>query len=777
MEEPIDDFESETDDFESNEPSVAVAQNPSFNGTGVGPRQGVARTPSGEVINKKVTESYTVPVNTGQIANHLMGRVNSRPPFAPEKARAKEDRDFLDEFNIKADAAKYQLSCIRNLPAANSDGDPVPTGIASKHIFPVMSYDELVDSIQGVWGGGSYRVSFVEENGRLADNIARCIIVNIPTTQCAPKREKFEVVEASRVSKSTSPAVTPMSESALLEIEAQNEFKLRELEARRREKLDELAQRETEREYKKLKREKELQQLRKELLEPGELKKSSEIELLERRLEEEKRAREAAEMRREQERKEERERQERRDEEARRRDEETRKLMMDGIMRMSESIREVANKPVQKDDSIEKLMAMVVPIATALVNRPIPPPPDNTPLLLEMSKQQMTSQQASMQTIATIMARPADNSNEKMLETIIKVGSKQDATNQAMITGMMQALLEKDKGQVLTPEVIMDLQERAEKRMERMMGLNSGIRGQDGEEGGDDGYDPALGFLGNAGKALFGSLKALMDSAATNPALMNLAAQLIGSRNPTDRQLIQVAQRLEQSGGIPPAIGYQQQPMLPEVSSYAQPQIPYPQPPQNQLRAGSGMPPPLAQPAQQPQFAQGPVNPMPVQAPQAITGAQQQSVASELEGATSGLPSNDGPDLSSQLTPDQLAEENLIDAVSRTVEIMIAEMKGKPAKRTWPEDASDHWNKGFVDHVCSLITSNDQLRAIGMKCDPSVRNVFNQTLRENPDELSILWTELARFVSMNQKAAPAPVQSVDQPNSPPSIQQTPGNPS
>lgn len=738
-----DDFEL-NDEIEQSQP-VAVAPSPALNGHRPSTPNVIGRT----IVEKFASDSHVPSMTTG---NNLMGRINNRPTYAPEKQKQKDDREFMDAFNLRADAGEYQLQCTRYQPSVTADGDPIPTGVNSKHVMSVMSYDEIQQNIIDVWGGGAYRVTFLEENGSRAVDIQRCILVNVPTNLYPPKREKYEKTEPVRSSK-TAPTGAPVDDLTEDARRRKREFDAQAEEYRCQEKIDEMEARKTEREYRKVKREKELEQMRREIMTPPVIEKSAELALLERRLDEEKRAREEALRRQDEERKEERHRYDEDRKELQRRADEDRRVMMESMTKLGESIRAVAERPEPaKDNTMATILTVMAPVLTALITRPVPPPPDNTTMFVEMQKASAEAQRSNMQIVTALMAKPADNSNEKILETVIKLTSKQDSVQQSMMQGMFTALIEKDKGQVMTQEVIMDIQDRAEKRIERLMGMGRPTHGDGGEGEGEEGYDPALGFLGNAGKALFGSLKALMDSAATNPQLMELAMKVIGSRNPTDQQLAMAAQQWEATGVPPAMMTHMPQAQLP--AGYAptnQQAIPYAPPMQHQVpQQQRTMPPPMpGQPVQVAQQQQQPV------------AAQQQSAIDELEGGSSGLPSNGDPEQVAPMTAEEMAEENLRDAVTQTIEIMIGESTGKPAKRVWPEHATEHWNKAFIQQIVTCPSDRERLRLIGTKCDQAIAVQMNTIWTTDPlketmnGEQNIFVRELHRFVDMNLPRAAA----------------------
>lgn len=750
-----DDTETEFE-MQPEEQTVAVAQNPAMNGNHVA----AARSRPGQMpyIPPGAKISFPMPETTAS----LMNRVNNRSPYAPPKEKEKGDREFLDTFNLKPEAEDYQLACTRTQPSVNADGEPVPTGFNSKIQIPVMNYDEIQQRITDEWGGGVYRVTFVDLAGHRAENIQRAIRIEIPTNQHPPKREQREKIENSRSVVAT-PVAPGVSEEDRLFKEEMDEEKR---EARRHV----LEKQRMEREVSKLRREKELAQLKADILTPKKEDKSIELVLLEKRLEEEKHAREEAARKAEKDR-EDRDRKYEKDkedaqrrydkdrEDAQRRADDDRKMFMDGLTKVTEKLTEVANRPAPPppppDNSLATMVTAMVPVFAALVSRPTPPPPDHTPLILEMNKVQAESQRSNMQLVTAVMQKPPDDGSAKMIDNWMKISAKDNSKYDGMIEKLLGTLLSKDKGQALTPEVLFALQDKMEQRIERMMSLGQAAVGPNAE-GGETEYDPALGFLGNAGKALFGSLKALMDSAATNPQLLELAAKLIGSRNPTDQQLAQVAWQMER-GGMPPALmqpqqqyqlpGYQpthQQAIAPSPPIYPNPL----QPQQGGQQTGQtmqsrSMPPPLTQQPGQP----------PTQA--------QPSVASELEGGASGLPSNGDPEQSAPMSPEELAEQGLRDAVTNTIEVVISEAINKPAVRTWPEDARDHWPQHFIQQIIACNDNRMRLQMIGSKCETEVANklgvIWNNGM-DGVNERNNFTSEMARFVNMckPQPAVPLP---------------------
>ncbi len=737
--------ETNEEEFDPQAETATVVQpNPAVNGNG--------HVPVGDAA-RKITVQYA-GANAGRLAAaDLMGRINRQQPYAKDTEKAKDDREWLDAFMLKPEAGEYQLCITRYYPNSNADGDPVPTGIDSRELSPVCFYDELQPLVADIWGGGRFRVTISDSNGRRVDDITRCILLDISTTAYPPKRTKYEKIETTRGAKNS--MVADPVDDELTRKKRERELLLEE--ERIAETMDRKLSAQREREFKTKKRDLELQQLEREL-NPRKDEKSAELALLEKRLEEEKRqredlARKAEEERKERDRKydEDRKERDRRYEddkkEAARLHAETTKAFMDQMARMNDKLVEVQNRPAE--NTMEKMMAVMAPIVTAIITKPAAPLPDNKEIFIEMGKAQAesTKQIASMTT--AMLTAPKTDPNASSFAMMMKLMENDKSGKDNLMANLIQAIIN-NKDDKLTPDMMIQLINMGEKRADKLIEMTQGIQ-HGGEEGSE--YDPALGFLGNAGKALFGSLKALMDSAANNPAILDIVKALVGNKNPSNAELAQAAWRLEQQGMNPQQIAFQQQPQLPPVYTPTDtPYAPYP---------------PRPNPAQ-PQQRQGPPRVAPPPQPPA-----QSAVANELEGAASGLPSNGDPEQQVPLTAEELAEENLRDAVTRTVELMIGEAKGKPQKRAWPEDATANWNADFIKAICDTTYDQMRLRLLDSKCERSVASQLNDIWLADVSEQRIFWDELHRFVDLNMKRfAPQPVPA----QNPPPTPQTPVTP-
>ncbi len=741
--------EPETDfDFtDENAPVATQTPPPQTNGTQHNRPQVVGRTIVEKFAPDKPSSSMTTP------GASLMDRVNNRPSYAGPKEKEKDDREFLDDFNLKAEAEDYQLSIVRSQPSVNSDGEPVPTGVHSKIFAPIMSYDELVQRIIDSWGGGVYRVVFAEQNGRRADSIQRAIIIQIPTTQHPPKREQNERIEP-RPTKATATGDDVSAEERQREREHAEKVK----EERRQEADDKLERAKMKRELDKLKYEKELAEMRDSLMKPKQEVRSAELQMLEKRLEEEKLARAEAVRKAEEDRKdrdrkyedEKKEAQRRYEDdkkEALRRAEDDRKMFMDGLNKLSEKLAEVSNRPLPlppPNDSMEKIMAIMAPIVTAIVTKPPPLLPDNKEIFIELNKAQSESTKQIASMTQAMLAAPKTDPGAPMLALMMKFMEKADGGKDNLLNNLITTMV--GNKSELTPELMIQFMERGEKSAERFLSMRNDMDSTANE---DSGFDPALGFLGNAGKAVFDSLKGIVQAAASNPQLIEAVTKMFGSRNPTNQQLAYAAYQMEH-GGVPPAFA-------PQVHPMPQQSLPGTFEPMNQQAIPISGPPPMQHP-----HAQRPMPPPMHPAPAQAGPTQQQVVASELEGATTGLPSNADPEQMAPRTPEELADDNLRDAVTTTVEIMVGEGINKPTQRTWPEDATNHWPKHFIKAVVDCHDNGMRLRMIGEKCDRDVAIKLNTIWQQDHNEQNIFWQEMIRFVEMNRvpvQAAHAPAQT------------------
>lgn len=692
-------------------------------------------------LMEKVVRTVTRPLSTTQAqqyADPLMNNINRRPAWR-ETERSKSDTEFLDDFMIKPESADCILVPHRVLPRCKKDGTPLKQGRLTRtggeiSSFEVMSYNSLADEIKEAWGGGQFRVAICDRSGRAAEHINRVIILQIPSDIYPPKAEEYE--EAEVLAKKLEPTGDQPSEE--LARRRKDIKEQRELEAIE-EQEGKLAMARLSRELRETETKQALAKARGGPA-PDDGKIDKLIAAMEKRLEDEKRAREAALAKIEEDRKEERRRYEEEKKELQRRLEDEQRRADAARLESQRQLMDVMNR--KPDDSMEKIIAALAPIAAAIIARPPPPlpplpppPPDHMPALIEM-------QRNTSQIISAAITRQPDNTNEKVLDAVVKVMNKDNSSRDSMIQGLMAAFMQKDKGGGVSSEMMKELIE---------FGATVGsANAVSHEHDSNADYDPGIGFLGNTGKALFGALKSLIDSAATNPQVLDLIKAVVGKRNPSNAELAQAAWQMEQrqSGALPPGVG---QPLLP-VQTYGQPQA-YP---------------PMTPPAQRPQ-------PVPAQ-------TQQQQIAKELEGEASGLPSNEGPEeAEAELTPEQMAESHLRQTVTETIGEVVTEIEAQPLERAWPEYGLEHINRAFLKLLVDQPSDTIRCNMLNTKCDPAVWAKLVAKLTNNKVEQAKFVGDLHRMIDQAkemllrqpapQPMQPAPAQSAPTPEPPPQAQQ------
>ncbi len=715
----------ENEEFDTQDAPVAVAEQPVLNGN----------HPKTYDATTKVNVQFSGPQAAQQAAANLMGRVNNRiASTTRDSEKTKDDREWLDTFMTKPEAGDYQLAITRNFPPTNADGDTVPVGIDSKHLLPVMFYDELPSAVAEVWGGGRYRVTVSDTNGRRVDDITRCILLDISTAAYPAKRVKYEKVELpSRTAKNAT--VTPPADDEVAKKNKERELIL--AEQRLEETQHNAANARREREFKQRERELKLQQLEREMS-PRKDEKSAELALLEKRLEEERLARIEATARADAERKEAAAKAEAERKEAQHRYEidkkdaehraaEDRKMFMDGLTKLSEKIADVANKPApQPDTSTRDMIIGLAPVLTAMITKP---PPDNKELFLELNKQSAKQSETVVQLTSAMLQSPKTDPNAASMQLVMKMMENDKSGKDSLLAEVLRAFVS-NKGETLGPKEMLELLREGKKDAMQMMEMTRGGHGEeDGEEGG------GLGIWGRILQAIA-------------PQAMQLAAQIVGNKKPSDQQLTQAVYQMEQQGMIPQQIAPNPQYQLPAAPQYAPTDV-------NAIQPGPRPMPPRV----------GPPQPNPAQ-------VTQSAIANEMEGAPSGLPSNGDPEQAVPPTAEELADDNLRDAVTKTVDLMIAEAKGKPQKRVWPEDATANWNADFIKRIvdCQFEQGpGGRLFIIGSKCDATAAAQLQEILRSDVNELNMFWANLRRFVDMNMQRF-APAQTPVQPTPPPVTQ-------
>ncbi len=660
-----------------------------------------------ETITRKIVQPVAPrdPVyNTG----YAMGRVNKTGVNETQKTAS--DREWLDDLRAKPESMDWVFKPLRYQPGRKTDGTPLKSTLINQSgqlcTYPMQPYDSLIEEIANAWGGGAFQIRVCSGNGAPIESIKRTFDVIIPTNTYPPKAEEYEVFEPV-AGKSAAPATATTAESEELKAERQalkDDEEREKLEKRRRD----LEARRQKSELENMRVQAEMAKIRADLANPRrDDTENIKVEQMRKELEEQRRRNEEILKQQDDARKEERLRYERqmekmevdRKEETRRRDDE----LKEERRRHEELMREMRTAEPKEDK--------ILPLIMAMINQP--KPPDTTlPLMLEMGKNQ-----ASIVT-AALQKQPENNSQLEMFKTLILAMQPKEKDN-ALVTTLLTAVVGK-KNEQMTAEKVVELMDKGEERAQRWMQMAQQNNPQNDAE--ENGYDPKLGLLGNAGKAIFNSLSSLVSMAASNPQILELVKSIVGSRNPTQDELFNASYRLEQQQGIPPALPYQQNPGLPY------------QPPQQQFQG----PPPLVQPMRNPP----PVQSQPMQQP------EQQAVVNELEGE-SGAPITE-PE--AELTAEQMAEQNIRDNVNDTVQIMIKEYGTHAVERKWMKHATDTWNRSFVTQLINLPIESQRYDLIGKKCDPeSWTKLVSICTAEGGREFARFSVDFRSFIEANLK--------------------------
>ncbi len=785
-------FEEETVEQEV-QTEVAEAAPVYANGNG-----SVTHTPQVQPQNPGLMADikFKVPASQflGRGANNLMGATDTRKPYAKELVRTGNDRQFIDELMFKPEAGDYQFAVQRYLPV-HWEGEQVKTGRIDS--LPLMQYDCVSDEISRKWGGGKYKLVVVDMHGRIVDSISRGVLVDIPTTLYAPCSEPYanEVLP-----QKPQTAVANDDTDDEKERDRQHKAELKEFERQKRRRAEEMR-----RQKEELRMAEEEQELRRRSKAINGGDEDSEMKALILKLE-------ADRVKAEADRKEElRQIEDRREKEAKRIEDqqrEDRKMFMDGLAKMGESIAkvaEIAAKPKEDNGNKEMFQMMLAQqaqqaqqaaaaqqsttaILTALISKEppqLPAPVDNMPLITAMMD-------SNSKTMTALLQRPQEDKGATMLDAMVKIAQmtkKDDTLQNQLIQGL---LTKKDEGVGI--EEMMALiklgEDRSDKMFARIQEITGAITPATEGEIQEDGYDPKLGFLGNAGKSLFGGLKSVVEMAATNPQVQELLVKLVGSRTPSQNELAMAAMRMENQFTSPPMLQQPQYQAPPQQrpafrGPYAQP-IPPPLMPQDvatynamtQQQNPQQSPQQYAIPPQQHLQGRQPTDPNRVdvvapnssglppmnqgQRPPPPPQTQQQAVVNEMEGVSGGmtLPSNGDPEPDALPSNEEIARQAQSETVTATMAIALEEMITKPAVRTWAEHAHDTWPKALKDAIVAAATMQEKVKLITENCGEDVwlrlMQKFEQeeqTADRGKEQMQFA-TQILRLCEVNKPGAP-----------------------
>lgn len=706
----------------------------------------------------------------GRGANALMGAVNRTNVLTRETKRVTSDREFLDELHLKPEFVRCKILIIRYAPTHDSAGNEV---VCDRMMtVSVKPYDEVVEDVAAGVGGGRYKGIITDEHGREIPSVGRVILIDIPTSQYPPKNE-VAYDRAGKVTLAPLPETgdsddfkedqkrhnEEMKRLALRQRQEDAEMKRMEAELKMKSRRLEIARMERqisggneESEMKALLLKLEADRLKAEQDRKDELRRVDDLRKDEiRRLDEE--------------RKEDRRQQDLRFTALMDQQREDRKLMMEALKPLP--------PPPQDNRLMEVMMAMFKSSSdqvVALASKPapqLPAPPDYMPMLAEINK-------TNSQMFAALAQRPQEDKGEKMLDAMVKITNMTKKDDTLLNQLLTSALTKKDDGfGVKDFFTLMELgEQRTEKIFNKAQELAGAMAPAASEEITEDGYDPKLGFLGNAGKSLFAGLKSVVEMAATNPQVQELLVKMVGSRNPSQQDLAVAAMRMEHQFAPPPLMAPPPQQIQPQFRTpYAQPLPPSPTSPQQQqanelhrqqVNQQYAVPQP-GQPQPQPWNRvdvvaplQGPP-PMSGQRPPAPQQTQQQAVANELEGAASGvtLPSNGDPEADVLPSNEEIARQAQVETVTATMAIALEEIITKPAVRTWAEHAHDTWPKALKEQIVAAPSMQEKVGLIMNNCAEDVWVRLNQKIEEEDKtvergkEQMHFAGQLMRLVEMN----------------------------
>lgn len=711
-----------------------------------------APEPASRVATHTVKYQEHVPARNPMGA--LMNGINSRPPLADTR-RSKNDRDFLDEIMVKPDACDYKIKIHRILPTVNDSGEQLPVGLV--HDCPFMTYDDLVDEIGNAWGGGKYRCTICDQNGRFIESINRAIMIEISTATLPPKLEKY----ARPAPKTAQPAQKEDGDG--------DEYKRRQQEIRQREQIADMEDREQKRQEDRERRRDEadtralerkvaLAKLQASLNPPPQQADNSKFEAEVKRIED---ARKEDTRRLEEARKED----QRKHEEMVKRLEEVMKEQRAGyqatIDKLVDRLEALKNAPPQEDKMMPVLLAMLSKpdsskeMILAMMSRPAAPDTSKE-MIVEMNRNNTQLLTAALTNKPDQMA-PIVEAIKSSTDMATKMMSRENTAQQTMVANLMQAFVNK-KDQ---SELIFNVMKFADERADRMLGMQGGGSGGD-KDGGDDDWNPNIGFLGNAGKQLFKGFEKMLKAAVDQPELLEVIKSIFHKPNPSQMEVANAAWNFEQQ------MGMQQRPQFaPTNAQYAPfPQMPAPQQP---LLAQP------QQPVQQPRQQMRPMPNRPQQAPAQAPQSPQQTAAApqlepeqpvldELTAAASGLPTNADPDAATEpvASDEQLKEQHLRDHVTETMKSVIEEALAKPNEREWVEYAAAKLNQDFLRKLIDAPFDNTRYELLQKKCDPAVWTRFYEIMAKDQQEFMRFTTDLHRLVDQVKNAMIIPPQPAAQ---------------
>ncbi len=788
-------------------------------------------------IMEKVTRSYVQPIQAPRQA------IRGFPQFKAETEKQRNSRQVLEDLMQKPEANNYKLGVHRFLPARTESGADVPRG--KLYECAVMPLDDLREEIISAWGGGEYKIIVSEDDGSPVKDMA-AFVVSVPVTMHPVKLRKFEGTNEATISAPQTPELEELERMAR-DLEIQSKMDLlgeRKAQAEQRRNEAEIRAEIRRKDLEKLRREslgnsnsgnemliamqaqmaemnRQVQQTMKEEREAQaayrkevEQQRREDYERAEKRREDTERLAREERLRAEQTAKEERAKAEQTAREERkaiedqiRADRDAAKAEREAAERRAEEDRKLTREMFAKlaekpqDNSMKDFFVLMQQISTQKEEanaRLLAAKEDSSNKLLAAVLPALTAPKQNEDGKIYELMKINNEANRVTMDMAMRRENKENSTQQQLMQTLMAAVLN-PKRDSMGPDVILRLIGEGRNQAKEMFEIAQQSMQGNAEPPAPtgDGWDPAIGFLGNAGKAIFGGLQEVMKMAASDPRVMGVLAQLVGRREPSQADLAAYAYREEQrqmqiqqgGGALPPPVNAGPPPIQ------QQPQ--YQQQPQQYMQAGP-MPPPVRPPMQQqslvtpPPMQQAPApvapqtgQPTEEQRQEAVAQQTEIDVATALEGESAGVnldgvvntppptpapvapptqaaqpqaqpaaqPAAQPPAQPRPLTPEEQDSENrLRDYVSATMSMAITDIVDERLTREWHNDAHENWNGKFKRALLQAPNDDQRVLMIERYCDPAVWARLRELIAANGDELAKFYQGLHALLDLNKAA-------------------------
>ncbi len=649
-------------------------------------------------------------------------------PRPKENNIASTDREFIDGLLASPDSIEWSFVVHRNSPS-RWEGKPLKCGRI--YTLKIMPYDSLYENVAETAQGGDYRIAIVDRAGKyVKDSKIRVINFSIPTSSCPPRdpppeSDGLETVEADgqhALPPPTSSALDPDWKKQMDEDLMRSLADERKSAARRRQiKAD------TEAAMEAL----QLNRLQKALLkdgEDGEGESAVAIKLGEMEQQRRESEQKAEQLRRESEQKHERE--------------------------MAELRKDARDNQTQVNTVlaglVEKIGAIPAAIQAAVATKDTGK--SSTDLMLAMQANSMDM----IKTLLPALVPKQDNTATQIAEIVragqeanVKLTTRENTAAQQLVNTLIGHLAAPDRNKGGGDlEIAMKFMEMGRKQTREMFEFareaNGG--GGGGDAPGDDegeGYTSGGGILGNAGKAIFAGIRDFAKAAANNPQWAELLAHWIGSRKPTEQQMIQHAHQMEmgmQQQFVAPGQQRSLQQGPPAVRQTAQPRGPLITPTSQFVTPGG--PPQVIQPPPHQEVFQTPQPEM-----QAPTANPQMEVASEERMVEVEVDAGPQQQVEEEEFDQSTYEGRLRYFVTESIKIAIVDIEDQRVARGWVEDALQYWPKKFLVEIMNCADDQQRVQMIGSQCSEAVINKFSGILQSNGPELALFNEQMRTLIA------------------------------